>query len=222
MGSFGAFAARASLAGWRPSPTSRRAAAHGGLVTGRRGSQSNVFGAIFNTVLQSNPQFRFNSIFCSSGRGAPLSACTALANHVTHVPCESQGTTRARFRSHTPIATCISLPSTATLRKGHRGGERCARVVLRCLSSSQVVVQVWGASTRCQRAQNAKTRSLRGSASTDEGANALGDTNEGRCTAPSTRGVAASLHEVAGHARHRHVARLMQAGPVSPVDSNEN
>ena len=173
-------------------------------------------------MLQSKPQFRFNSIFCSSGRGAPLPACTALANHFTHVPCESQGTTRARFRSHTPIATCFSFPSTATLRKRHRGGERCAGVVLRCLSSRQVVVQVWSASTQSQRAQNAETRSLRGSASTDEGANALGDTNEGRGTAPSTRGVASSLHEVAGHARHRHVARLMQAGPVSPVDSNEN
>jgi len=174
------------------------------------------------TVLQSNPQFRFNSIFCSSGRKAPLPACTALANHVTHVPCESQGTTRARFRSHTPIATCFLLPSTATLQKGHRGGERCAGVVLRCLSSRQVVVHVWGASTRSQHAQNAKTRSLRGSASTDEGANARGDTNEGRGTALSTRGVASSLHEVARHARHRHVARLMQAGPVSSVDSNEN
>ena len=155
-----------------------------------------------STVLQSKPQFRFNSIFYSSGRGAPLPACTALANHVTHAPCEFQGTTRARFRSHTPIATCFSLPSMATLRKGHRGGERCAGVVLWCLSSRQVVVQVWGASTRSQRAQNAKIRSLRGSASTDEGANALGDTNEGRGTAPLTRDVASSLHEVAGHARH--------------------
>ena len=173
------------------------------------------------TVLQSNPQFRFNSIFCSSGRGAPLPACTALANHVTHVPCESQCTTRAQFRSHTPIATCFLLSSMATLRKVYQGGERCAGVVLRCLSSRQVVVQVWGASTRSQRAQNAKTRSLCGSASTDEGANALGDTNEGRGTAPSTRGVASSLHEVAGHARHRHIARLMQAGPVTPVDLNE-
>jgi len=173
-------------------------------------------------VLQSNPQFRFNSIFCSSGRKAPLPACTALANHVTHVPCESQGTTRARFRSHTPIATCFSLLSTATLRKGHQGGERCAGVVLRCLSSRQVVVQVWSVSTRSQRAQNAKTRSLRGSASTDEGATALGDTNEGRGTAPSTRGVASSLHKVAGHARYRHVSRLMQARPVSLVVSNEN
>jgi len=100
---------------------------------------------------QSNPQFRFNSIFCFSGCKAPLPACTALANHVTHVPCESQGTTRARFCSHTPIATCFSLPSTATLRKGHRGGERCAGVVLRCLSSRHVVVQVWGASTWSQR-----------------------------------------------------------------------
>ena len=151
---------------WPPACTTQ-AGGPGGLCAPRR------------TELQSNPQFRFNSIFCSSGRKAPPQAWTALANHVTHRPCESQGTTRARFRSHTPIATFFLLPTMATLRKGYRGGERCADVVLRCLSSRQVVVQVWGASTWSQCAQNAKTRSLRGSASTDEGANALGDTNEG-------------------------------------------
>ena len=144
------------------------------VVTKRRAA-----GELHPHVLQSNPQFRFNSIFCSPGRGAPPQACTALANYRTHRPCKSQGTTRARFRSHTPSATFFLLPTTATLRKGYRGGKRCAGVVLRCLSSRQVVVQVWGASTRSHRAQNAKSRSSRGSASTDEGANAPGDTNEG-------------------------------------------
>ena len=67
-------------------------------------------------VLQSNPQFRFNSIFCSSGRGAPLPACIALANHVTHVPCESQGTTRAQL----PYTNCnvFFAPINGNFAKG--------------------------------------------------------------------------------------------------------